>query len=142
VEFLLKNCVTASADSVLHTVARLCPFRPPVAEIDELVSGTADGTNAWAPPRRRVDNAMVKAVARAFRWRMLIETEVYGTIRDLAAMERINSSYVSRVLRLTLLAPDIIEAILNGHQPSALQLVALLSPFPLEWEQQRWRFGI
>ena len=74
------------------------------------------GTDA-GPDRPRVDNAMIKALARAFRWRKLLETGVYGTIEELAAAEKINSSYVSRVLRLTLLAPEIVEAILEGDSP-------------------------
>ena len=56
------------------------------------------------PERPRVNNALVKALARAFRWRKLLETGVYGTIEELTAGEKINSSYVSRVLRMTLLA--------------------------------------
>lgn len=77
-----------------------------------------DGAPPWAPPRRRVDNAMVKALARAFRWRRLMETGAYGTVEEIAAAEKINASYVSRVLRLTLLAPDIVEAILTaGSRP-------------------------
>src|SRR3546814_14185228 len=61
----------------------------------------------WATERPRVDNAMVKALARAFRWRSLLETGVHGTIGEIAAAEKINPSYASRVLRLTLLAPDL-----------------------------------
>lgn len=59
-----------------------------------------------------------------------------GTIDELAAAERINSSYVSRLLRLTLLAPDIIEAILDGRQPEAMTLPGLMEPFPVEWAEQ------
>ena len=59
--------------------------------------------------RPRVDNAMIKALARAFRWRKLLETGVCGTIEELAAAEKINPSYVSRSLRLTLLAPTIVD---------------------------------
>jgi hypothetical protein len=95
------------------------------------------GAEAWAPPRPRVDNAMVKAIARAFRWRKLLETEVYATIEAIAAAEKINASYVGRILRLTLLAPDIVEAILGGRQPTDLQLEDLLRAFPIEWWKQR-----
>lgn len=95
-----------------------------------------DGT-ARPPPRPRVDNAMVKALARAFRWRKLIETGVHATVCDIAAAEKINPSYVSRVLRLTLLAPDIVEAILDGWPIADLQLDDLLSPWPLAWREQR-----
>jgi hypothetical protein len=79
---------------------------------------------------------MVKALARAFRWRKLLETKVYGTIEELAAAEKINPSYVSRVLRMTLLAPDIVEAILDGSQPQELTLAGLMRTFPLRWDEQ------
>jgi hypothetical protein len=87
------------------------------------------------------DTKLVKAVARAFRWRRLIETGRYSTIDDLAAGEKINSSYVSRLLRLTLLAPDIVEAILDGQQPSEMMLPELMKGVPTTWEVQRWRSG-
>jgi hypothetical protein len=93
--------------------------------------------STWAPPRRRVDNAMVKAVARAFRWRKLMEAGTYATVEEIAVAEKINASYVSRVLRLTLLAPDIVDAILDGRQPTWLQLETLLKPGPVDWEAQR-----
>jgi len=88
-----------------------------------------------APPRQ--DVTLVKAVARAFRWRRMLESGRYATVKDLAAGEKINPSYVSRVLRLTLLAPDLVEAILDGRQPEGTTLPALLEPFSLEWERQR-----
>ena len=95
-----------------------------------------DGAPLWAPPRRRIDNAMIKALARAFRWRKLMETGAYGTVEEIAAAEKINASYVSRVLRLTLLAPDIVEAILDGRQPPEMTLAALMQPFPVAWREQ------
>jgi hypothetical protein len=91
----------------------------------------------WAPPRPRVDSTVVKAIARAFRWRKLLETGIHGTIAEIGAAERINPTYVGRILRLTLLAPDIVEAILDGRQPTDLQLADLLRPFPVEWARQR-----
>ena len=96
---------------------------------------TPDGAE-WAP-RPRVDNAMVKALARAFRWRKMLDEGVYGTLEDLARAKGVHATYVSRVLRLTLLAPEIVEAILDGRQPVALQLDDLLAGFPLEWREQR-----
>jgi hypothetical protein len=95
---------------------------------------TPDGA-AWAP-RPRVDNAMVKALARAFRWRKMLDEGLHGTLEDLARAKGVHSTYVSRVLRLTLLAPDIVETILDGRQPVELQLDDLLEGFPLEWERQ------
>jgi AraC-like DNA-binding protein len=75
----------------------------------------------WAP-RPRVDNAMVKALARAFRWRKMLDEGVHATIDDLARARGVAPSYVSRLLRLTLLAPELVEAILDGRQPAELQL--------------------
>jgi hypothetical protein len=83
------------------------------------------------------DTTLMKAVARAFRWRRMMEAGRYGTINELAAAEKINSSYVSRLLRLTLLAPDIVEAILDGRQPEGMTLPGLMEPFPVEWEGQQ-----
>ena len=88
-----------------------------------------------SPPR--VNNTLVKALARAFRWRRMLETGRYGTITELAAAEKINESYVSRVLQLTLLAPDIVEAILDGRQTENVTLPMLMQPFSVEWQVQR-----
>ncbi len=98
------------------------------------------GSEAWAPPRPRVDSAMVKALARAFRWWKLLETGTHTTVAEIAAAEKINASYIGRVLRLTLLSPEIVEAILDGRQPAALQLDDLVRPFPVEWQAQRGAF--
>jgi hypothetical protein len=95
-----------------------------------------------APARRHIDDAMVKAIARAFRWREMLENGEYATIREIAAAEKINESYVGRVLRLTLLAPEAVEAILNGQQPSALQLDGLMRPFLVEWRAQQEAFRL
>lgn len=76
------------------------------------------GEEITAPARPRIDNTLVKAMARAFRWRRLLETGVYATVAEMADAEGINRSYVSRVLRLTLLSPKIVESILEGqHRP-------------------------
>ena len=97
-----------------------------------------DGTNVTtAPIRRHIDNAMVKAIARAFRWREMLENGTHATITEIAAAEKINESYVGRVLRLTLLAPDIVEAILGGRQPATMTLAVLMRKFSVIWEQQR-----
>ena len=97
---------------------------------------TPDGASAWVSPRTRIDSTMIKAIARGFRWRRLLETGVYGTIEEIAAAEKINSSYVSRLLRMTLLAPNIVEAILDGRQPTKVTLAVLMRPFPVAWEEQ------
>ncbi len=93
-------------------------------------SATSRGSSA-------ADTTLVKALARAFRWRRMMEAGRYGTINELAAAEKINSSYVSRLLRLTLLAPQIVEAILDGRQPDGMTLPGLMEPFPVEWDRQK-----
>jgi hypothetical protein len=86
---------------------------------------------------RRTDNTLVKALARAFRWKRMLESGEYTTIAELAERERIASSYMTRVLRLTILAPGIVEAILDSRQPTKFQLDDLLVALPGEWEEQR-----
>jgi len=87
---------------------------------------------------RKPDSTLVKALARAFRWKRMLESGEFATIAELAEGEGIASSYMTRVLRLTLLAPDIVEAILDGKQGPGVTLARVLEPFPLEWEAQRW----
>ena len=97
---------------------------------------TPAGATPSIPPRSRVDNTLVKAIVRAHRWRDMLESGDYATVRDLAKAENINESYLGRVLRLTLLAPKIVEAILEGKQPASLDLEWLLKKFPVEWSEQ------
>jgi hypothetical protein len=97
-----------------------------------------DGTNVTAAVvPRRVDSAMVKAIARAFRWREMLENGTYATIAEIAAAESINESYVGRLLRLTLLAPDLVEKILCGRQHAKMTLTTLMQPFPVDWKAQQ-----
>ena len=83
----------------------------------------------------------LKALARAFRWRRLLDEGVHATLEDLARAKGVNATYVSRILRLTLLAPEIVEAILDGRQPAALQLDDLLKGFSLDWAERRYHIG-
>jgi hypothetical protein len=105
---------------------------------------TPDGADvtAAAPVRRHIDNAMVKAIARAFRWRDMLESGAHATITEIAVVENINESYVGRVLRLSLLAPELVENILAGQQPAEMQLEQLLRRFPIEWPLQRLAFRL
>ena len=91
----------------------------------------------WIPRAARIDSTLVKAVVRAHRWRDMLESGRYSTVRDLAKAESINESYLSRVLRLTLLAPVIIQSILEGQHPVSLELDGLLGPIPQNWAQQQ-----
>jgi hypothetical protein len=97
---------------------------------------TPPGATPWIPAPSRVDNTIVKAIVRAHRWREMLESGRYATVRDLAKAEAINESYLSRILRPTLLSPTIIEAILEGRQPATLELDDLLKQFPIEWDEQ------
>jgi hypothetical protein len=99
---------------------------------------TPAGSPAWPSPKpAAVDNTLVKAIARAHRWKRMMEGGEYASVSELAAAEKMNQSYLCRVLRLTLLAPEIVETILNGRQRAAPQLHEFMKPFPLEWERQK-----
>jgi len=91
---------------------------------------------------RRTDNTLVKALARAFRWKKMLESGEFTTIAELAEREGIAPSYMTRVLRLTLLAPDIVEAILEEAQGPEVTLARVLEPFPLTWQHQTMHFSL
>lgn len=91
-------------------------------------------------PERRPDSTLVKALARAFRWKRMLESGEFTTIAELAESEGIAPSYMTRVLRLTLLSPDILEVILDGKQGAEVTLARVLEPFPAAWNEQRQRF--
>lgn len=93
-----------------------------------------DGESAVAT---RADPALLKAVARAFRYQRLLDEGRYGSVTEMAAAERIERGYLGTLLRLTLLAPDIVEAIVDGRAPSDVTLPRLLEPFPEGWASQR-----
>ena len=101
---------------------------------------TPDGVSSAPAPRTRIDGALLKALARGFRWRKLLEKGDFATIEEIAVAENINPSYISRVLRLTLLAPEIVEAILAGSHPAGLTRAKAMQPFPMEWSRQRINF--
>lgn len=92
--------------------------------------------------RPRADNTVIKALARAFRWKRMMETGGYATVTELADKEKIAMTYLTRVLRMTLLAPDIVEAILEGRQGENITLTKLADPFPVHWGEQRQHFGM
>jgi hypothetical protein len=100
------------------------------------------GGIAWTGRRVVVDNTIAKALGRAHRWKAMLESGEYASITDLARTEKINLSYLCRVLRLTLLAPDIVEALLNGKNACRLQQSDVLQPMPEIWTEQREKLGI
>jgi hypothetical protein len=83
------------------------------------------------------DSALVKARARAHRWQRRLEGGRYRSLRELAAAYGVDRGHIARMLQLTLLAPDIVEAILNGTRPEAAGIPRSMEPFPLEWTEQR-----
>ena len=97
---------------------------------------TPDGMPASQPTRARPDSALLKALARGFRWQKMLREGDYQTLEEIADVEKINSSYVSRLLRMTLLAPEVVEAILTGRQPPGLTMAKAMKPFPMEWRNQ------
>lgn len=101
-----------------------------------------DGTRVVERREATIDNTMVKAIARAFRWQRLLHDGAFCSIGDLARAEKINPSYVSRVLRLAFLSPTVIEKILEGKQPAHLTLADLMTPFPADWTLQERIFLI
>jgi hypothetical protein len=88
-----------------------------------------------------VDRAIVKALVRAHRWKAMLESGHYASVTELANAEEVNLSYLCRVLRLTLLAPDIVESLLDGKHPRQLQLSGLLDSLPIAWTEQRAHFA-
>jgi len=88
------------------------------------------------PTPRTTDDTLVKALARAFRWKRMLESGEFGTISDLARHEGIAAPYLTRVFRLAFLAPEVVEAILDGRQPADLTLETLREPAPAQWQDQ------
>ena len=97
-----------------------------------------DGSELVSATKPQPDGTLVKALARAWRWQRMLDEGRCASVRELSEVERVSLSYISRMLRLTLLAPDIVERILDGGP--APQLAELMQPFPVAWERQRSEF--
>jgi len=85
---------------------------------------------------RNVDDTLVKALARAFRWKRMLESGQFATTEELAKNEKIAVTYMTRMLRLSLLAPAVVEDILEGRQHPNLKLAKLVEPLPFDWSIQ------
>ena len=96
-----------------------------------------DGGDAWAPAKPRPDETLIRALARAHRWKRMLEEGRYRSAAEIAEAEGVTRSFVNRLLRLTLLAPDIQQAIIDVGQPKAMQLAELTRAIPDGWEEQR-----
>lgn len=97
---------------------------------------TPDGSAIVPTSNPQPDGTLVKALARAWRWQRMLDEGVYCSVSEIGDAESISKSYISRILRLALLAPDIIEAILAGRTDQALMLDKLERPLPATWEEQ------
>jgi hypothetical protein len=104
----------------------------------EIITPGGQCDRSLAPPRTNA--SLTLTIARAHRWRELLEEGRYASIRELALALGVDNSYVARLLRLTLLAPDLVEAILEGTEPSGLSLGQLFR-VSLDWESQRQEIG-
>jgi hypothetical protein len=93
-------------------------------------------------PNPSPDDTLLKGLARAYRWKRMLENGSVRSLTELAEEEKITPSYLTRIYRLTLLAPDIVEMILDGRQPRTLQLADLMDNIPMEWERQRTSWHI
>lgn len=100
-----------------------------------IVTPVVDGLPAYTTTR--ANPALLKALARAFRYQRMLDDGRYASISEMAAAEKLDRGYLGRLLQLTLLAPDIVEAIVEGRQADGATLPRLLEPLPTEWTQQR-----
>jgi hypothetical protein len=93
-------------------------------------------TDGMAPVTTRADPALLKALARAFRYQRMLDEGRYASITELAAVERLDRGYLGSLLKLTLLAPDIVESVLDGRHSERIGLPMLLDPLPAAWDAQ------
>lgn len=99
--------------------------------LSEMIDAEADNT----------DYTFISALGKAFFWQRMLDEGKYESPKELAEKEKIEVTHMYRVMRLTLLAPDIIEAVLNGKQPRTLTLQNVVRGFPISWQEQRKVFG-
>lgn len=100
-----------------------------------------EAANALHMPHHHFDDTLMNGIAKAWRWQALYERGQYPSLDAFAEKHGLNKSYAARVMRLNLLAPDILITIMTGRQPKGLKLVDLMNPFPPLWEEQRKIFG-
>jgi hypothetical protein len=100
-----------------------------------------DGGDGSPMPKPPIEDALVKAVVRAYRWQKLLESGDFGSLAEIARAEKISLPFVSQVYRLALLGPEIVEAILRGRAPAHLTFKGLLAPFPVVWAGQRLQYA-
>jgi hypothetical protein len=100
-----------------------------------------NGSEIMPTSKPQPDGTLLKALARAWRWQRMLDECVYTSVSEIGDVEDISKSYVSRILRLALLAPDIVDTILAGSADQSLMLERLERPLPASWAEQREHFG-
>ena len=113
-------------------------FRKRSGRREIIVPDGLDGTKDCAPDYHE---ALVIAISRAHRWKKTLDERRYGSITELARAVKINRHYMARLLRLTLLAPDIIEAVLDGIEPDDFSLNKMVGEISSLWKEQRLGYG-
>ena len=96
-----------------------------------------DGSELAPATKSQPDGALLKALARAWRWQRMLDQGVCCSVSEIGDAENISKSYVSRILRLALLAPDVVDEILAGTTNQGMVLEHLERPLPASWEEQR-----
>ena len=96
------------------------------------------GENGQAAPERETNGSLVSALAKAYRWQEQLESGEYAGLEDLAAANGVDRTYVGRILRLTSLAPNVVERILDGDEPEGISLARLRENLPAVWQEQTW----
>ncbi|MBF0309298.1 MAG: hypothetical protein HQL56_07205 [Magnetococcales bacterium] len=99
-----------------------------------------DGTGL-VPTRTSRDETMIQCLARSFKWRKMLDSGQASNLTEIASREKVNVSYVCRLFDFSFLAPDIVEAILDGRQPKGLTMREMRDEIPVSWEEQRRKFG-
>ena len=131
---MLKNAVL-SADGKILSVTVPLNFRKRGGR--KLIIAPENAKTIWEPPPTRADATLVKALARAHRWKGILDSGKFSSIKELADAEQLADRYIGNLLRLTLLAPDIIESILDGRLPRGIGLAEFMKPWPALWAEQR-----
>ena len=101
-----------------------------------------DDNQSESGESRGCQESLVRALALAYHWRDLIDSGKFDSITDLASAINKDRSYTARLFRLTLLAPEIVEAIVNGREPEWVCLRKLIEPLPMLWQEQKRKFGM
>ncbi len=96
------------------------------------------GDHGQTSPDRETNGSLVSALAKAYRWQEQLESGEYTSFEDLAAGNGVDRTYVGRILRLTSLAPGIVERVLDGDEPEGISLRRLQKGVPAVWAEQTW----